>query len=202
MSQTHSMPINNPTLHVTGIAGSLREASISRAVLISISELLPTGTDFSVLDIGEIPHYNEDLDGSHVPISVAKARTRLDATDITIIVTPEFNHGLPGVLKNTLDWISRPAMASSMRGMPVFFVTISPGALGGVRAQYQLRETIASMLCELIPIPEIAITFASEKVQNGRLIDTSTLNFISISLNKFLSSAESLRTNSPKKGNF
>jgi chromate reductase len=103
------------------------------------------------------------------------------------MVTPEFNHGLPGVLKNTLDWLSRPAFSSCMMGKPVFFITLSPGALGGVRAQYQMRETLASMLCRLVALPEIAITQVGVKVEDGALKDSATLSFIEKNLVRFLS---------------
>jgi chromate reductase len=108
------------------------------------------------------------------------------ASDALLIVTPEFNHGLPGVLKNTLDWLSRPAFDSSLTGKPVMFATLSPGALGGVRAQSQMRETLASMLCQLVPLPEIAITHVGEKIAGDRLVDEATLKHAGGVLARFL----------------
>ncbi|PLZ00468.1 NAD(P)H-dependent oxidoreductase [Burkholderia sp. WAC0059] len=174
------------SLKIVGIAGSLRSASYSHLVLKSIVRALPAGTRVETLDIGALPHYNEDIERQTLPEAVADARAHVLACDAVVIVTPEFNHGLPGVLKNTLDWLSRPAFASCMQGKPVFFATLSPGALGGVRAQYQLRETLASMLCRLVPLPEIAITQIGAKVANGELNDPATVDFIGQSLRQFL----------------
>jgi chromate reductase len=180
------------SLKIVGIAGSLRSASYSRIVLTSIADLLPTGTEFDTIDIGKLPHYSEDMERDALPHSVVYARTCVDAADAIVIVTPEFNHGLPGVLKNTLDWLSRPAFSSCMLGKPVFFVTLSPGGLGGVRAQYQLRETLASMLCRLVSLPEIVIAQAGQKVTDGRLTDTATLNFIGKTLKQFFAAVAPL----------
>jgi chromate reductase len=172
-------------LKIVGIAGSLRSASYSHIVLKSIARLLPQGTEVDPINIGLLPHYNEDVEHDALPQTVASVRARVLACDAVIIVTPEFNHGLPGVLKNTLDWLSRPVFASCLQGKPVFFVTLSPGALGGVRAQYQLRETLASMLCRLVSLPEIAITQVGLKVANGELKDQATLEFIDKTLGQF-----------------
>jgi chromate reductase len=174
-------------LTITGIAGSLRATSYSRVVLQSIAALLPAGTRFEALDIGSLPHYNEDLDRDSAPGAVARGRALVAASDAVIIVTPEFNHGIPGVLKNTLDWLSRPAFKSSFIRKPVMFATISPGALGGVRTQSHLREALASMLCRLVPVPEIAITYVNTKVADERLTDAPTLEHIGNVLKTFLS---------------
>lgn len=173
-------------LTITGIAGSLRSASYSRTVLQSIAALLPAGTRFDTIDIGTLPHYNEDLDKTAVPEAVARSRAQVAASDAVIIVTPEFNHGLPGVLKNTLDWLSRPAFKSCFIHKPVMFATISPGALGGVRTQSNLREALASMLCRLVPLPEIAVTHVGAKVAEARLTDEPTLTHINQVLETFL----------------
>ncbi len=110
----------------------------------------------------------------------------MSATDALIIVTPEFNHGVPGLLKNTLDWLSRPAFDCALLGKPLFFATLSPEALGGVRAQYQLRETLSSILCQLLPMREIAIPHVGAKVVDGQLADAATLSFISQAVGQFV----------------
>ncbi len=173
-------------LTIIGIVGSLRSASYSRMVQDSIADMLPPDCRFDSLPIGDFPHYNEDLEKTALPTSVSAGRQRVQDADAVIIITPEFNHGLPGVLKNCLDWLSRPAFQSCLMGKPVMFATLSPGALGGVRAQYQLRETLASMLCHMVPLPEIAITHVGAKVQDGRLSDAATLAFIRDLLGRFL----------------
>jgi chromate reductase, NAD(P)H dehydrogenase (quinone) len=174
------------SLKIVGIAGSLRTASYSQVVLKSIARLLPIGAEIDLLDIGSLPHYNEDVERGGLPQTVASARGRVITCDALIIVTPEYNYGLPGVLKNALDWLSRPAFKSCMLGKPVFFVTVSPGVLGGVRAQLQLRETLAAMLCRLVSLPEIAITQVGQKVANGELNDQPTLDLIELTMQQFL----------------
>ena len=176
------------TLRITGLVGSLRAASYSRAVLETIAEMLPDETKFEAIDIGSLPHYNEDLEKDALPDPVACGREMVAASDAVLIVTPEFNHGIPGVPKNTLDWLSRPAFDSCLIDKPVLFVTLSPGALGGVRAQHQLRETLASMLCRLTPLPEIVITHIGGKIAQDRLVDAPTLKHIQSILQRFLAS--------------
>lgn len=171
-------------LTVTGLAGSLRAASHSRSLLTEMVSMLPPGTNYEAIDIGALPHYNEDLE-AELPASVTAARARVASSDAVLIVTPEFNHGVPGVLKNTLDWLSRPAFTSCFQGKPVLFATHSPGALGGVRAQYQMRETLASMLCQLVPLPEIAVTHVAQKLDGERLVDAPTRAHIAKSLAHF-----------------
>lgn len=173
-------------LNVVGIAGSLREASYSRIVLETIVDLLPAGSRFDPIDIGTLPHYNEDLEKTALPVNVAQARDLVARSDAVVLVVPEFNHGIPGVLKNTLDWLSRPAHNSCMKDKPVFFATVSPGALGGVRAQYQLRETLFSMLCRVVALPEIAVTHVGQKVTDGRLVDQGTRDFMAAQLEHFI----------------
>lgn len=172
---------------VVGLAGSLRTHAYSKAVMAAIAGMLPRDATFERIDIGSVPHYDQDVEDAALPESVANARQRVAAAQAIIIVTPEFNHGLPGVLKNALDWLSRPAFDSCMTGKPVFFVTLGPGALGGVRAQYQLRETLSSMLCELIALPEVVVNHVGAKVEDGLLTDPATLSFIASMLDRFLS---------------
>ena len=179
----------NNTLHIVGICGSLRADSHSRALLRAMAELLPANATYREIDIGALPHYNEDLDSETPLQAVAHARQWVGAADAVLIVTPEFNHGLPGVLKNTLDWLSRPAFASCMIQKPVLFATLSPGALGGVRAQYQLRETLSSMLCQLFPLREIAIPYVDRKFDGARCTDEATLSHMRKALHSFLGQA-------------
>lgn len=172
-------------VRIIGLAGSLRTGSYSRIVLQAIADRLPSGTGFETVDIGAYPHYNEDLEKGGLPPVVAADRARVaDAAGI-VLVTPEFNHGLPGVLKNTLDWLSRPAFDSCFKGKPVMFATIAPGPLGGVRAQYQMRETLAAMLCDLVPLQELAIANIADKVAEGRLTDATTLSRVDRMLKTF-----------------
>ncbi len=173
-------------LRIVGMAGSLRNDSYCKIILNSLAEMLPSGSEFSNLDIGALPYYNQDFDTPTGPSEVHQARDLIASADAVLIVVPEFNHGIPGVLKNTLDWLSRPAFTSCMVGKPVMFVTLSPGALGGVRAQYQMRETLAAMLCKLDPLPEVAITFVGQKISEGQLTDEVTRTFTQKILSQFV----------------
>ncbi len=172
-----------PSKRITGIAGSLRTHSYSKAILKAIAAQLLKHR-FEELDIGAIPHYNQDLDTDDAPESVRQAKEQIKASDLIILVVPEFNHGIPGVLKNTLDWLSRPVFESCFVQKPVFFVTLSEGPLGGVRAQYQMRETLAAMLCILPPVREIAISNVADKVADGVFSDAKILGRIQKTLEK------------------
>ena len=174
-------------LRLVGIAGSIRRDSYARAVMHGTARLFPPGTHYEELLPGDLPHYNSDHDNAELPAVVKAARDQVAASDAVLIVTPEFNHGIPGVLKNALDWLSRPAFKSCFVDKPVLFATISPGALGGVRAQHQLRETLSSMLCRLVPLPEVAVTHVAAKVSDGRLSDEAALTFIEGIVQAFLS---------------
>lgn len=187
MSFPHVFPMPDTPLIFVGIAGSLRRGSHSRALLDSIAEMLPAGSRLDVLDIGALPHYDADLEAHALPPSVSAARAQVAQAHGVVLTLPEYNHGMPGVLKNALDWLSRPVRASCMQGKPVFVATQSEGALGGVRAQHAARETLSSMLCRLPPMAEIAVTFAGEKIRDGRLADTSTQAFVRARLEEFLS---------------
>ncbi|MCB8880632.1 NAD(P)H-dependent oxidoreductase [Acidisoma cellulosilytica] len=174
------------TLTITGIAGSLRAASTARILLEGMASLLPSGSDYAAIDIGALPHYNQDLDDERGPGSVASARARIFASDAVLIVTPEFNHSLPGVLKNALDWLSRPAFKSGFIGKPVLFATVSPGPLGGVRAQAAMRDTLSAMLCRLPPYKELVVGTVGGKITDGKLTDAVTVAHFSQALDRFL----------------
>ncbi len=178
-----------------GLSGSLRQASFSSTVLNAFGQQLHShGHGLDLLNIGDFPHYNQDIEEAGLPAAVATGRHLVEQSDGVVIVAPEFNHGIPGVLKNTLDWLSRPAFASCFENKPVIFCTISPGALGGVRAQYQLRETLSSMLCHVVPMPEIVIPHVNKKVENGIFTDKPTLDFISNSIRRLIQAIELRRT--------
>lgn len=174
-------------LKIACIHSGLRKGSRSEAIMNSVIRMLPEGSSESI-SVGAFPLYNEDLDGVNASAETRKAREVVENASMVIIVTSEYNHGLPGSLKNALDWLSRPVQAGCMKGKPVFFISQSNGALGGVRAQCQLRETLSSMLCEMLPLPEIAVTFAEEKIRNGFLTDDRTISFISTHLTTTLAS--------------
>lgn len=158
-------------MKILGIAGSLRTASLNRALLDAAAELAPEGVTLTVAELEGIPLFNADLEP--VPVVEAFKQAIADA-DAVLIATPEYNYGIPGVLKNALDWASRPAYRSVFAGKPVAVVSASPSIVGGVRAQGHLKLVLLGMASEVFPYPEFLVTGAHHKFDSGRLTDEST----------------------------
>jgi chromate reductase, NAD(P)H dehydrogenase (quinone) len=165
------------------VPGSLRAASSSRAMMASMIERLGDAAQAVVADIGALPHYNADVtDDSAVEAFVAQVR----AADGVVFVTPEYNYSVPGVLKNAIDWASRPAFESVFKGKPCLVVSVSGGALGGVRAQGHLKYILNGMLAEVFAAREVVVPFANAKVEGGRLTDAAILDFAGSTLAGFI----------------
>lgn len=163
---------------ILGISGSLRAKSYSSAILKALAEEVAPRATFEFADIGEMPHYNEDLDNeAQRPSSVSAFKQQLDNAAGVVIVSSEFNHGIPGVLKNAMDWGSRPVGRSPFKDKPTLIITSSLAFTGGVRAQYQIRETLASMLARAVATPEIVIGQVHEKITDGRFADRPSIDF-------------------------
>ena len=180
MEEVHDIEasLSRRPLKVLAISGSLRNASFSTGILRALSrEEFPSMT-LAVRTLEDIPLYNEDLDTEPAVSAIAGIRAAVRGSDGIAIATPEYNHGIPGVLKNALDWASRPAFTSCFRGKPVLIVTCASGATGGVRAQYQLRETLVSMLAHIVPGREIILGDVENRVRDGRFTDKDTLRVL------------------------
>ena len=162
-------------LRLLGLSGSLRRASNSTAVLRGLQDALAPKARLDIFSLHGLPLYNEDEDGEHAPESVRALRSAIETTDGVIMVSPEYNHGMSGVLKNGLDWASRPFGRSVLRGKPVLTMTASPAFTGGVRAQQQMNETLASIPARPVLRSQIVIGGVHEKVRDGRLVDEATL---------------------------
>lgn len=169
------------------IPGSLRQASASRATARALMPRLDGRAICREADPGSLPHYNADLD---LPAEVAAFKEAVAAADGVVFVSPEYNYSVPGVLKNAIDWASRPAYASVFKAKPCFVITVSGGALGGVRAQAHLKYVLSGMLAEVFPWQEVIVPSANAKVENGLLTDPAVLEFASSGLEAFLSSLE------------
>jgi chromate reductase len=128
-------------------------------------------------EIGALPLFNQDLYVDPLPASVASFREQIAAADGIVIVSPEYNHGIPGVLKNALDWASRPHNGSPLRNKPALIATSSHAFTGGVRAQCQIRETLVSALARPISTPEIVVGLVAEKIVDGQFEDAATIKF-------------------------
>jgi len=164
-------------LSLLGLSGSLRRASNSTAVLRGLQNALGRRAALDIFPLHGVPLYNEDDDAEHTPESVRALRSAIDASDGVIMISPEYNHGVSGVLKNALDWASRPYGRSVLKGKPVLTMTASPAFTGGVRAQQQMNETLASIPARAVLRPQIVIGGVHEKVRDGRLVDEATLSF-------------------------
>lgn len=175
-----------------GVSGSLRTGSYSTAILTAIAEAAVPNAEFTYADIGALPHFNQDYCVDPLPIPTQSFRDQIAAADGLVISSSEYNHGIPGVLKNALDWASRPHNNSPLKDKPVLIVSSSPAFTGGVRAQYQIRETLVSMLARPVGIAEIVVGGVGGKVIDGRFTDTATLEFAKIGLAKMFEEIQML----------
>src|ERR1700754_4537491 len=164
-------------LSLLGLSGSLRRASNSTAVLRGLQDALGSRAALNIFTLHAIPLYNEDDDAERAPESVRALRSAIDASDGVIMISPEYNHGMSGVLKNALDWASRPYGLSVLKGKPVLTMTASPAFTGGVRAQQQMNETLASIPARPVLRPQIVIGGVHKKVRDGRLVDEAAISF-------------------------
>jgi chromate reductase len=167
---------------ILGIAGSLRGGSYSRIVLKTLQDEACKWAQFQIFDLAEVPLYNADLDGDSKPPAVKSLKEAIEACDGLILVSPEYNYGMSGVLKNALDWASRPGYQSVLKDKPVIFITQSPASTGGVRSHAQIRQTLAATLSILVPGPEVAIPSVDKKIKDGKLVDQMSLNLVRESL--------------------
>ncbi len=166
------------TPRLLGLSGSLRRQSYSTAILRALGHSLTGRAELIVHPLSTIPIYDQDLDTAEPPAPVAALREAIRVADGLVIATPEYNHGLPGMLKNALDWTSRPYGRSTMTGKTAYTITSSLGGVGGARAHAQLNETLASIAVRVVLRPQTVISFVQDKVADDRIIDAPTLAFL------------------------
>lgn len=167
-------------LVVLGIAGSLRAGSINRALLEAAQELAPDGITIQIFDLSPIPLYNPEFENDELrpPEVVAFKRAIADA-DGLLIATPEYNYSVPGVLKNAIDWASRPAGRSPLKGKPTAIMGATGGLWGTVRAQNHLRDILTSTGTPVVLKPEVLVAEARQKFdEQCRLQDEITRQFV------------------------
>jgi chromate reductase len=182
--EDNNMDRTRETVRVVGISGSLRRASFSTSLLKVLAEKAAPGIDIQVVTLENIPLYNEDLDQNPEIPSVAAFKRLIAESDGVLIVTPEYNHGVPGVLKNALDWASRPVFESCFKNKPVSIISSSNAFTGGVRAQYQLREALISMHAHLVMGPEVVVGGVDAKLAVDVYQDQNGLVFMLRSLDR------------------
>jgi chromate reductase len=148
---------------ILGISGSLRERSYNTALLQAAAELAPPDVELELFDLSAIPLYNDDVESVGDPEPVAELRAAVAGADALLIATPEYNRGTSGVLKNALDWLSRPALASVLRWKPVAIMGASSGRGGTRRAQQQVRDALLFPGAVVLEQPEVAVPIAWER---------------------------------------
>ncbi len=170
------------TYTVAVLVGSLRKGSLSRQIANALAELAPPQLKLDLVEIGQLPHYNQDLDEDS-PASFTEFRERIRASDAVLFVTPEYNRSVPGVLKNALDVGSRPYGESAWDGKPGAVVSTSIGPLGGFGANHHLRQSLVCLNVPTMAQPEAYIG------STDRLFDTSgklALDLTRASFSKFI----------------
>jgi chromate reductase len=162
------------SFRLLGIAGSLRRDSYNRAALRAAQSLLPQGATLDIFDLAGIPLYSQDEEGK-LPARVVELKDRIRRADAVVIATPEYNYSVPGVLKNAIDWASRPYGDNAWGGKPVALMGASVGTVGTARAQYHLRQMFVFLNMHPLNQPEIMIANASQRFDaQGNLTDDKT----------------------------
>ena len=173
-------------LRVVGIAGSLRRASYNRALLCAAQQLAPPSLRIEIEELDDLPIFNADLDGASPPEAVARLRQAVQAADGLLLVTPEYNHGVPGVMKNAIDWLSQPLRESVLDGKPTALMGASTGLAGTARGQSQLRQAFVLTNTPAMLRPEVLVGRAQDKFDaTGRLTDEGTRRFVASFLEQF-----------------
>lgn len=158
-------------IKILGFAGSLRKGSYNKALLRTARDLAPREAEIEIFDLEGIPPYNQDLDND-MPAKVREFKEKIKKADAILIATPEYNYSVPGVLKNAIDWASRPIGDNSWDGKPVAIMSASIGMIAGARAQYHLRQSFVYTNMYPLNKPEVMVPFAEDKVDsNGNLTD-------------------------------
>jgi chromate reductase len=165
-------------IKLVAFCGSLRKASFNRMALQAFIERLPAGTQVEEIAIGDWPLYDADIQAKGFPAKVEAAHKTMVGAEGVIIVTPEYNYGISGVLKNAIDWLSRMT-PQPFAGKPTAILGAATGILGTARAQYQLRHTLVFLDGRPINKPEVMIGQAASRFVDGKLVDEATGKLVS-----------------------
>lgn len=166
-------------INILAIAGSLRKGSYNRALIRAAQKLAPEGMSITIHDLDAIPLYDGDVEAAGDPPGVAAFKQAIAEADGLLIATPEYNHGVPGVMKNAIDWASRPPRNAPLNAKPVGILGASPGQTGTARGQSQLRQAFEFTNSYCMPQPEILVFRAHEKFDEvGNLTDEKTAEFL------------------------
>ncbi len=170
---------NNSDVEILAFAGSLRKGSYNKAVLRAAKDLAPASMHIQIFDLAGIPLYNANVEDRGDPERVREFKDAIGNSDGLLIATPEYNHGVPGVTKNAIDWASRPPKKGPLNEKPVGILGASPGKTGAARGQSQLRQAFEFTNSYCMPQPEILVYSAHEKFDDdGNLTDEATSKFL------------------------
>lgn len=169
--------MSGKTFKLLGLSGSIRRESYCKAVLETIRENVSADVAVNNFDLEPIPPYNQDLDNDRSwPAPVRSLRAAVIEADGLIAVSPEYNHGMSGILKNAVDWVSRPGYESILKGKVVLNISVSNR--GGIRAQNQMYATFLSCVCRITPGREIVVIDPAKKISGGRITDGQMLRVV------------------------
>jgi chromate reductase len=178
MDAAGGTPAMSKTVRILGIAGSLRRESYNRGALRAAQQLIPEGVTLDVFELDGIPGFNQDKE-QNPPEKVAELKRRIVEADAILFVTPEYNYSVPGVLKNAIDWASRPYGESAWNGKPAAIMGASIGGIATARAQYHLRQIMVFLNMFPLNQPEVMIGNAAERFDaQGNLTDDTTKEYI------------------------
>lgn len=182
------------TYTLLAISGSLRKDSYNTALITAFKTLAPEGVDIELVEINELPHFNQDSEGNFPEVASA-LKAKIEAADGIIISTPEYNRSIPGVLKNVIDWTSRPWGKNSWAGKPVYAMSASVGPLSGALAQYELKKIMLYLDAHVLGQPEFFLGNATEKFDEaGVLVDENTKEHIVSATTRFTSFIDTVRS--------
>ncbi|MGI9037366.1 MAG: NADPH-dependent FMN reductase [Gemmatimonadota bacterium] len=180
--------MNAPASRICGVAGSLRRESYNRALLRAARELAPEGLTIDIFEgLREIPLFNADLEAGGDPAGVAAWKEAIRSADGLLIVSPEYNGGIPGVLKNAIDWASRKGADddAAIAGKPTALMGATPGLLGTARAQGHLREVLAGAGAVVMPNPKVLVMSVAARMEDGQFADEKSREFVAGLLTAF-----------------
>jgi len=165
------------SIKILGIAGSVRKASFNKSALRAAQKLVPEGASIEIFDIDGLPGFNQDEE-KNPPAKVTELKAKIRAADAVLFVTPEYNYSIPGVLKNAIDWASRPYGDSAWKGKPVAVMGASVGVIGTARAQYHLRQVFVFLDMDALNQPEVMINASKSFDDHGNLTDQQTKELV------------------------
>jgi chromate reductase len=178
MNPTKGTTTMTETINVVAIAGSLRQASINRGLIRAAAEVDVLGIHVEPLGLIDVPLYNGDVEDVGDPPAVVELKTRIKEADGVLLATPEYNRGMPGVLKNALDWASRQPQ-QALRGKPFALMGATPGGFGTRASQFQVHQILGNPGSRVLPKPELWVSGASEKFDEaGNLTDETARTHI------------------------